>query len=1003
MPLEGTRPRPFPTPIAPRPAPPPTAAPQAGSSRSSGSGGASGAAPDASGSGLSEAGRGLRDAANIRDGINRLNGDGDSAYLRVSPELKGQGNVRIFKLGAKAQLGADMRVTRNGEGANATYTLRYDQQGLGALMGEVGTDKLGRNGKGGIPGAKLKAEIGGQSFDAVEMTFATKDEAIRAAETIQRLHLANAISDGLHMATSGTPLGGPLASLSGAGANPLANPLNADGQPGRLAQRIAGVGEADLAFLKDHVTAYETTIGSRGRLAAELKGDMKYFDIAAEGRLDDTRRISRRVELPTADHDGSVTYAIEGGLRLTAKEKAQKGFDMAGLPVEAKLDNRTDLGNASLRVALHYTLPKGEDVTSSAGGRPFPEADGRMQLDAITLGTTVEYRSQPMLDPSRWDSQRISSTLRIDQPERLDEAAGRFFDGDFRGAARAAGAGVELRTHDIARSGTNTQTGIKLDLGVGDAEATLIVEAGMDDVRNTRRVAIAAGADPAPAKPGPAVPGPQGPGPTTAPTTAPAPRDDGHTLVVTPGQGAWLREEPQGKAVTALPNGDFLRDLGDRRKDAAGQDWIRVSAQGHGRAPVQGWVRADLVAAHSSATGAMGPDGRINPTLEYQRHDAVTVAQDGNLWDIAQQHGVDPQQTVTLNADHLANPSLVFKGDTVYLPGTARGPARRQPETGPGRPARPEPARPEPGARDPAPPAAGPSSPTASGRGPAEAGRSTPRRAEPGHPPPPAPSTTPAAAPAARSGAPATAAPRPPAPPATTPDAGPRPDPAAILDRYQVRDDSLVEYHPQFGPLPIDIPRVPGQRMTATEAGLLDQLGRNRGLAGLYEFQRISSSSRNDPGLAHRTADRYFPQIDAQGRAIRGGDDGHNDAFRHAYWSALMTRHFGENFAASFATAHEGVPGNPAAREAMDLYNNEIGRRIATEHPAASDEDLARLVHDAVMKGQMIVIDPNGNLAFSSQVRVGQTGEARPNTLPGRMVPPDYSSSRDDRPRQAQR
>ena len=38
------------------------------------------------------------------------------------------------------------------------------------------------------------------------------------------------------------------------------------------------------------------------------------------------------------------------------------------------------------------------------------------------------------------------------------------------------------------------------------------------------------------------------------------------------------------------------------------------------------------------------------------------------------------------------------------------------------------------------------------------------------------------------------------------------------------------------------------------------------------------------------------------------------------------------------------LPGNSADREAMDLYNNEVGRQIALAHPDASRQELADLV-----------------------------------------------------------
>lgn len=50
------------------------------------------------------------------------------------------------------------------------------------------------------------------------------------------------------------------------------------------------------------------------------------------------------------------------------------------------------------------------------------------------------------------------------------------------------------------------------------------------------------------------------------------------------------------------------------------------------------------------------------------------------------------------------------------------------------------------------------------------------------------------------------------------------------------------------------------------------------------------------------------------------------DAFRHAYWNAIMVRVVGAIFAEKFATAHEAdSTGND---KVMDLWNNELGRNI---------------------------------------------------------------------------
>lgn len=41
------------------------------------------------------------------------------------------------------------------------------------------------------------------------------------------------------------------------------------------------------------------------------------------------------------------------------------------------------------------------------------------------------------------------------------------------------------------------------------------------------------------------------------------------------------------------------------------------------------------------------------------------------------------------------------------------------------------------------------------------------------------------------------------------------------------------------------------------------------------------------------------------------------------------------------------IPGNETAREAIDLYNNEVGRKIAVANPDASREEFADLVAEA--------------------------------------------------------
>ncbi|WP_164017041.1 DUF6973 domain-containing protein [Pyxidicoccus trucidator] len=228
------------------------------------------------------------------------------------------------------------------------------------------------------------------------------------------------------------------------------------------------------------------------------------------------------------------------------------------------------------------------------------------------------------------------------------------------------------------------------------------------------------------------------------------------------------------------------------------------------------------------------------------------------------------------------------------------------------------------------------------------------------------------------------------------PAAATRPDLGQIQRDYQVEDDQVVEWSPKAGGF-IPIPFTPEYDITATEAKMLDGLSASRGLVGLNTFNNIKDQ-------ALETSTRlYPPPSNAPGHVPEDrvgewkGQDGHRDAFRHAYWNALMTREFGAEWTQQFATAHEGLPGNPADREAMDLYNNEVGRQIAIANPNASPEELATLVQQAVTDGRTVVLDQRGELQWSDRVPLwqhgltdnvpGQGGQPRPD---GNASPDQY-------------
>ena len=215
-----------------------------------------------------------------------------------------------------------------------------------------------------------------------------------------------------------------------------------------------------------------------------------------------------------------------------------------------------------------------------------------------------------------------------------------------------------------------------------------------------------------------------------------------------------------------------------------------------------------------------------------------------------------------------------------------------------------------------------------------------------------------------------------------------------VLENYQVADDRMAEWSPSaFGLIPI--PFAPSRVLTVTEGRLLDNLTRDRGLAGLSEFSDIKDEAFAVSEREYPTPATFPPHAPVERRARDAWvqNNGHRDAFRHCYWNAILTKEFGQNWTQQFATAHEALPGNEAAREAMDLYNNEVGRAIATANRRADRPQLARLVRQAVDQGRLVVVDRHGNLAWSNQVALWDHVDVVDVTRPGAIAVPAGTAS----------
>ncbi len=110
--------------------------------------------------------------------------------------------------------------------------------------------------------------------------------------------------------------------------------------------------------------------------------------------------------------------------------------------------------------------------------------------------------------------------------------------------------------------------------------------------------------------------------------------------------------------------------------------------------------------------------------------------------------------------------------------------------------------------------------------------------------------------------------------------------------------------------------------------------------------------------------------------SLLDGDEngGQVDAFRHAYWMALLSQHICWRKALNLGKAHE--KGNfldfkkgrmeegaltDSVSSAMDLFNNKIGITIGRANKNISEEGLKKVVCDAILSGKMSMIRKNRN------------------------------------------
>ncbi len=124
--------------------------------------------------------------------------------------------------------------------------------------------------------------------------------------------------------------------------------------------------------------------------------------------------------------------------------------------------------------------------------------------------------------------------------------------------------------------------------------------------------------------------------------------------------------DPNGEKLGTLRPGSLIDEEGNRQTDGEGNQWVKMTGFNEEGTLRTGWVLADQVALHPS--GDQNNQGRFNPELDNQGYTAIVVDTGDNIVVIAKTNNRDVAETVALNLGHITDPSLIFKGDRVYLP-----------------------------------------------------------------------------------------------------------------------------------------------------------------------------------------------------------------------------------------------------------------------------------------------------------------------------------------------
>jgi hypothetical protein len=91
----------------------------------------------------------------------------------------------------------------------------------------------------------------------------------------------------------------------------------------------------------------------------------------------------------------------------------------------------------------------------------------------------------------------------------------------------------------------------------------------------------------------------------------------------------------------------------------------------------------------------------------------------------------------------------------------------------------------------------------------------------------------------------------------------------------------------------------------------------------------------------------------------RNGRNDRTDAFRHCFWSSVLSRDIGYHWAKLFTDAHETNPDNPPDEKEMDLHNNSVGLKIGFYYFIPdSNTNLSDKCFKALENGELKVLNP---------------------------------------------